>query len=242
MIEPSHKLYLPVSGNAEAWLAEQQVVVSPGHFYYFPAYRPIKYGCHAPFELYWMHVDVLDLELELQLSRGDGACSWPVEEVPFLVEPFQDLRHRWTGLSTSRTARLDAVALWLLSRVVEQGEGKKVNPEREELLQRLRPAMVYMNEYYLETPTLQKIAKQVSLSPEHFHRLFNGVVGLTPFQYMLRRRMADALELLRATADPVGEIADACGYENPFYFSRVFHGFYGQSPSEARAVSRSSIS
>lgn len=240
MVEPSHKLYLPVSGEGEVWLGDQQVVVKPGQFYYFPAYRPIQYGCQAPFELFWMHVDVLDLELDLRLSRGPGACSWPVEQVPFLVEPFQDVQNRGKNMNASRATRMEAVALWLLSKVVERGEGMEVNPEREELMQRLRPAMVYMNKHYLVTPPLKEIATRVSISPEHFHRLFHGLLGVTPFQYMLRRRMADALERIRATTDPIGEIAEACGYDNPFYFSRVFHDFYGQSPTEARAVSRRS--
>ena len=60
----------------------------------------------------------------------------------------------------------------------------------------------------------------------------------TPYRYMLRRRMDLAHQLLCNTAMPIGAIGEASGYDDPFYFSRVFKRYFHRSPERFRAEQR----
>ena len=53
-------------------------------------------------------------------------------------------------------------------------------------------------------------------------------------QYILSLRMANAQSLLESTEYNISEIAEAVGYDNPLYFSRLFHKHIGVSPTAYR--------
>jgi AraC-like DNA-binding protein len=56
----------------------------------------------------------------------------------------------------------------------------------------------------------------------------------TPFEYLQRRRMAKAHRLLIQGTSSVKEVAAACGYDDPYYFSRMFRRQYDCTPRDVR--------
>jgi CheY-like chemotaxis protein len=98
----------------------------------------------------------------------------------------------------------------------------------------VRCAMAYIHEHYMESLTRQDVADHVGYSPRHLDRCFNDEMGLTPMAYLNRFRLRQARRLLQSTSRSIGEIADAVGFSNSAYFSRVFKQEMGASPSEYR--------
>jgi transcriptional regulator GlxA family with amidase domain len=74
------------------------------------------------------------------------------------------------------------------------------------------------------------------MAANYFHRLFKRELGITPFQYMERKRLDEARRLLGDGRLNVKEVAALTGYENPLYFSRVFHRHFGSRPSDYRRI------
>src|ERR1035438_184801 len=72
-------------------------------------------------------------------------------------------------------------------------------------------------------------------SPEHVARVMRAMLGITPSEYVNRRRIAQAAFQLRMTARPVTEIAFEVGYENLSHFFHVFRRLNGTSPRSYRA-------
>ncbi len=72
-------------------------------------------------------------------------------------------------------------------------------------------------------------------SPEHVARVMKAKLGITPSEYVNRRRIAQAAFQLRMTARPVTEIAFDVGYENLSHFFHVFRRLNGTSPRIYRA-------
>ena len=64
--------------------------------------------------------------------------------------------------------------------------------------------------------------------------MFNREVGISPWDYLNRYRVAQARQLLQATADSVQVIARRVGITDPAYFSRVFRRIVGESPTDFR--------
>ncbi len=85
-----------------------------------------------------------------------------------------------------------------------------------------------------ERLSLEDIARQAALSPYHFHRCFTRLFRETPLDYLSRRRMERASDLLKNTSMLVTEVCLACGYESLGSFSTRFREHTGCSPREFR--------
>lgn len=77
-------------------------------------------------------------------------------------------------------------------------------------------------------------AEKLHVTPTHFRRIFKEITGLPPQQFLLHTRLNKAAELLKMTTKPVKEIASLSGWENVFYFSRLFRLKYYISPIQYR--------
>jgi AraC-like DNA-binding protein len=113
---------------------------------------------------------------------------------------------------------------------------KSTSPVAEAVLR----AKQYIDQHYAENLLLAEIAASVSLSATYFHTIFCEACGVTPHEYLLDRRISAARELLCATALPIAEIAERCGFSNQQYFGTVFKKRMGISPSGCRKEYRQS--
>ena len=77
-------------------------------------------------------------------------------------------------------------------------------------------------------------AERLHVTPTHFRRIFKEITGLPPQQYLLHSRLNRAAELLKTTRLSVKEIAAQTGWDNVFYFSRLFRQKYSISPVRYR--------
>jgi len=80
----------------------------------------------------------------------------------------------------------------------------------------------------------RELAAYMYLSPDHFTRVFRQVTGTTPGEFMIRTRMEAARNLLRFSDRPVGEVAEALGYRDVYFFSKQFRQRTGESPTGYR--------
>ena len=106
---------------------------------------------------------------------------------------------------------------------------------RVELYRRLLRGKDYLDSFFGGEMRLDKVASVACLSSYHFHRLFREVFGETPNQYLQRRRLANARELLSSTERTVTEICLEVGFESMTSFSALFRRVYGCSPREFRS-------
>ncbi|UGY03892.1 helix-turn-helix domain-containing protein [Bradyrhizobium quebecense] len=78
--------------------------------------------------------------------------------------------------------------------------------------------------------SLQQIAAEFDLSVSHFSRAFRISTGLPPHQWLLRRRLEAAKQLMTVRDLPLAEIALSAGFANQSHFTRVFSAAIGVSP------------
>lgn len=82
--------------------------------------------------------------------------------------------------------------------------------------------------------SVESLAKRVGVSESHLIRTLKAELGLTPHQLTSLIRLDRAASLLCRTNLTVSEIADQCGFESPFHFSRRFRALQGIGPREYR--------
>jgi AraC family transcriptional regulator len=81
---------------------------------------------------------------------------------------------------------------------------------------------------------LGDMAEAAVMSPYHFLRAFRAQIGITPYQFLLNRRLRNAALQLVETDEPVLAVALGCGFNDVSEFNRRFRRTFGQSPSGFR--------
>ena len=80
--------------------------------------------------------------------------------------------------------------------------------------------------------SVESAAELVHFSVSYLREIFKDVTGESFNEYLIRKRMEKAGELLRKTSMKIADIAERCGYDNQRYFSSSFKKFYGCTPTE----------
>ncbi|MCC7145219.1 MAG: helix-turn-helix transcriptional regulator [Phycisphaeraceae bacterium] len=100
--------------------------------------------------------------------------------------------------------------------------------------ERIARAIAFLHENYPDSPSLTLLARQVHMSPFHFHRLFSKQAGISPKHYLQKKQLQTAKWLLRSSKEPIGAIAAHTGFASHGHFTSTFHRIIGVSPSEYR--------
>ena len=95
-------------------------------------------------------------------------------------------------------------------------------------------ASKYMDANFTKKITLEDCAKQANLSNVYFHKLFTEIMGKTPHDYLIDRRMSEAMDMLVYTEYELSRIAYECGFGSQSYFNSVFKEKTGLTPREYR--------
>lgn len=82
--------------------------------------------------------------------------------------------------------------------------------------------------------SLEAMAVEAEINPLSLPRAFKAAVGRSPHQYVLRRRIQKARELLTSTDSPIADIALAAGFSSPSHLSNWFRRLIGVSPATYR--------
>lgn len=107
----------------------------------------------------------------------------------------------------------------------------------------LSPAALRRVQLYVEANLARPIcasdlAARAALSEFHFARAFKISVGVTPRVYVEKARIARAEKLLRESALPLAEVAEACGLGTQSRFTTTFRGATGLTPATFRRGDR----
>jgi AraC family transcriptional regulator len=99
---------------------------------------------------------------------------------------------------------------------------------------RLKRVFEYIDAHLAGNLELQVLASVAGLNMHHFARAFKQSTGEAPHQFVLRRRVEQAKQLLRHSQVPVIEASARTGFVDQSHFSKVFRRLVGLAPSEYR--------
>lgn len=100
---------------------------------------------------------------------------------------------------------------------------------------KIRQAKEYIDLHFKEKGCLDEAAKIYGLSRRRFNDVFKINFNITPNRYVITRKIALAKELLALNELSVSDAAELSGFENTYYFSKVFTAETGMNPSKYKS-------
>jgi AraC family transcriptional regulator len=131
----------------------------------------------------------------------------------------------------------NVLALHLVRHHSSLGRGSRRKTEQREggfSKRALERAIDYINDNLPRKLTLKEIAGVAGVSPYHFARSFKAHTGLSPYQYVIHRRVERAKTLLSGTGLSIAEVAQAVGFANQSHLASHFGRLVGVSPKALR--------
>ena len=175
------------------------------------------YGCEASAAPILPRLGFEDPLLEqLCLAVGNALRDGSVRDGLYIDTLAQTIAVRlaWQHSERSRPARLPGtqpIASWKIRRLID-----------------------FIEENLDRDLTLEAMATEVSLNSLYLPRAFKKSVGQTPHQYVMRRRIERAKELLAETDLSLSEIAFATGFSDQSHLTRHFRQMIGVAPGQFR--------
>lgn len=111
---------------------------------------------------------------------------------------------------------------------------------REEMYRRLYRARDFLYSCYADALSVADAADIAALSPFHFQRMFKQAFGISPMQFLQRRRLDVARQLLAESEEDITSICMSVGFESLGSFSWLFSRRFGHSPRAYRSGERAS--
>lgn len=93
-------------------------------------------------------------------------------------------------------------------------------------------ALTFMQNHFADPLSSEDIANAVGISVSHLRLLFKKQHGISLMQMLNQIRVRQAKALLSSGMFTLAEVASACGFQNEYYFSRVFKQHVGISPGK----------
>ena len=194
------------------------------------------YSTTVPYEANLLVFDPSDLSRELgeknlrfqSLVRGDTTVRTMIAGI-FSEQKREELGHR-----ALCRAWVTELLVYLCRHYAAEGVPAKDMVKRRRDLERLRPALDYIEQNYSERVSVAQLAKLLCLSPDRLGHLFRDGVGQAPLQYINEIRLRKAMNLLKTEEYTVTEVAQAVGFFDYNHFGRLFRRRYGCTPNQVR--------
>ncbi|MBQ4108888.1 MAG: helix-turn-helix transcriptional regulator [Clostridia bacterium] len=172
-------------------------------------------------EAFLEHLELPDVAIG-EVGEGVGITS-VVKMSAYALEYYHD------------RLRICAAVYSALAKIARDGMISRL--ERfDTLSERLSPAMLQIEQRYMEQLTVRILAHSCSMSESVFTRSFKRVYGCTPVQYLIKVRLEAAKELLATTDRSFDDIAKSCGFKNAKYFGDILKKNEHVTPRELRAM------
>jgi AraC-like DNA-binding protein len=253
---PYSRIYFVTEGYGRITHHNQSFDLRPGWLYLIPCFTTVDMACPDQFRHYYIHFTSriqtgLDIFSILNTSYQKEARAHGIDSSLFTrllalnpnrelsdydaTKPiFRQVLERTEKQDEMKTPanilETNAIIRLLLSVFLsDQNHPQTANTLHG--LSRFREVFDYISNH-LDTPiALEELAELVDLNPTYFSNLFAKLMGMPPIQYINRRRIEKAQQLLLSSDDPLYDIAMQVGFTDVYYFSRLFKKLVGLAPS-----------
>ena len=251
---PFTRIFYVTEGEAMLLLADRVVKLRPGHMYMIPAYTTHSYGCDGPFTHYYLHVyegfkremnlmELYDFPTEVEV-QGEGVeqllhhiCNrQPDAQLPESdpksydnTTQMTDYVQRYRDMTLWEKMELRGAMLMIFSCFMREAKVRVWTHD-----ERMKKVLAHIHSRIGESLGIEELANVACVTKPYLIRLFKTDFGISPIQYINKKKVERAQLLLFTTEQPVKEVAYSLGFSDHSYFIRLFRKLTGITPQEYR--------
>ncbi|GAA3994155.1 AraC family transcriptional regulator [Mucilaginibacter dorajii] len=232
-----------LQGKGHYILDDKRYEVNSNQFIIIPATdKYMRYWADKddPWTIYWVHytgdgIDAFNRALHLSIANGPVLIPFNEKALEIWQYIYQTLEMGYSteNLCNASFCLYHLIATFLFPQKhmqtsrVDDGDiiAKTINSMRDNINKKL---------------TVEAMAASHSLSVSHFSTLFRKATGMPPIDYFIHIKMQKACQLLYNNVSKIRDVATDLGYDDPYYFSRIFKKYIGSSPEQYRLNIKSS--
>lgn len=227
-----HVLIYCIEGGGWMRLHERRLAVAAGDIFVCPAGGEHGYGSgqERPWTILWLHFSGEDAERFLERLQWDNASE------PFRLGQDEVVSKALHSVLTGFAEREDTLGALESAQALRQVflRWLTLRAPKPKIPREIQRVLKHVAAHYAHPLSVNDMAEVAGWSPSYFARQFSRVVGRAPVDHLVQLRVRHASELLVASGESVEAVARSVGYEDPYYFSRLFKGITGLSPRQFR--------
>ena len=217
------ELVYKIDGTSEQFFDGQKLMLVPDSVFFIPKGSVNSQRITAAGTVLNIFFDIL------------GDADFPPEILPLSEgNPYKSMflsaEEIWRKRDTGYYLNTLSVVSKIFACLVREREKKYMHSGKYALI---APAMEYIHENYRGELSVSGLAKMCGISDEYFRTLFRNFTGQNPLGYINNLRLEHAREMLVSGTISVAKAAEASGFQNTSYFSRLFSRHYSVPPSRA---------
>lgn len=170
----------------------------------------------------------------IDLHRDNGEIVLPLGTVQKagitgeLMSLYSELDHIWVEKAYNHKMRARALFMLIIDRILGRfASGAAIRQEDERLVK----VKQYILRNFMNRIEMSRLAEIAGLNPVYLGAFFKKTNGCTIKQYITRIRINNAENLLSTGGYSVSEAAARSGFDDLFYFSKVYRAYKGYAPS-----------
>ncbi len=240
---PDNILIYCLRGKGWYELGKKRFEVGVNEFIIIPAIKDyLRYGADEsdPWTIYWIHFSGQDMD-KFNRSFGIGMFDGPQpiifneKGLQLWTMMYQNLEMGYSkeNLTNTNLCLYNFIATFLYP-------DRHVNEKKQDAKDLINDTILYMQSELHRQLTVEDMALKHGLSTSHFSNLFRKATGMPPLDYFIHLKLQKACLLLYSSGIKIKKVAMEIGYDDPYYFSRLFKKYMKVSPDQYRALQKKS--
>lgn len=230
-------LFYCVQGKGYYTLDGHTFTLNPNQYVIVPATdKPLVYWSDTedPWSIYWVHftsdaLQAFNRAYHIVPEQGPQYIPHNEKGIRIWEEMYENLSRGYSpeNLMNTNLCLYHLIATFVFSQQQNQNSS---SPEKAII----RETIDYMKNNLDKTIRIEDFADLNKYSVSHFSKLFRLTTGMSPIEYFIHLKMQKACQLLYTEDSRVKQIAALLGYDDPYYFSRLFKKYMNTSPEAYR--------
>ena len=231
-----HILIYVTNGSGEVNIGKEIYMLQKNDYIIIPMNSPHHYHTHEKdaWTIYWVHFNGSKAGMLTDYfgKKVTLPAHHTVQE-DYRINLFKDLIHTLSmGYVKSHLEYANLGFHQLLASFLYPGQFMHYQQVQDTDI--ISKSISFMRGHVGEALSLQQLARQSGLSVAHYSKLFTQKTGFSPIDHFIQLKIQYACQLLDISQLYVKEIAHRVGYQDPYYFSRIFKKVMQMSPLEYR--------
>ena len=232
---PFTEIFFVISGEGRFVFRQEIRTIQAGDLIIIPPYLDHTEQSlpDRPLEYYVLGIDGVAFQKEGTASSAQIFCNFTDQHL--IEELFEQMYHevKCSGYGSELICRhfLEILVLRILR---TSRELMPVPISTAKMTKECARIKEYLDAHYAEHITLDTLTYLTPMNKYYLAHSFARYTGLSPIQYLNRRRLEAACQLLCDTDLSVSDIAGSTGFSSQSYFTQAFRKFYGITPVKYR--------